>query len=154
MVQQTEKFSNLQDYFERAIPQIVIVMDESRGTVAWVPATNSNDPYVVTIDESNKVSHATKCTCNDHWYRKSYCRHMQAADLYFQNIAAIFAHTEEEEPEVEQPVEIDEPALEGIYLARLQQWTAYNAPKFAYGCCGHLVHIEDAGELCGPCRCK
>lgn len=24
----------------------------------------------------------------------------------------------------------------------------------AYGCCGHIVHLEDAGELCGPCRCK
>lgn len=24
----------------------------------------------------------------------------------------------------------------------------------AYGCCGHIVKLEDAGELCGPCRCK
>lgn len=177
MVQQTEKFSNLQAYFERAIPQIIIAVNHEGETVAWVPSTNSNDPYTVWIDESSKVSHAVKCSCNDHWYRKSYCRHMQAADLYFQRIASFFAHDEQAtEPEVEQPagVEVNALLLKNRELYRSGKWNESGQltpvsevmpneydilgptkkVSHAYGCCGNIVKVEDAGELCGPCRCK
>lgn len=150
MVQHTEKFDNLLAYFERAIPQIVITVNHKGETVAWVPSTSSNDPYTVWIDESSEVPHATKCSCNDHWYRKSYCKHIQCADLYYQRIAAIFAHDEPEkvaEPVVEQPEIVDEPALEGIYLARLQQWVAYNV-KPAKKNVEHADHCPHCGKLC------
>jgi hypothetical protein len=109
MVQQTEQMSNRLAYFEWAVPQIVIAANHQGETVAWVPSASSNDPYVVTIDESTKIPHATDCSCKDRYYRKNYCKHMQAADLFFQNIAAIFAHAEEEQ--IEQPEGIEVNAL-------------------------------------------
>jgi hypothetical protein len=161
MVQQTEKFSNLQSYFERAIDQIVIDVDfaeKSRGTIAIVPTSDGSDHYIVTVDENGDVPCAIDCTCNDHWYRKSYCKHMQVIDLYYQRIAAMFAHDEQEvvEPELT-PDEIAAIAEEANMwkLAEYRRHVAENA----YETLGTTKHVHCGGchQICGEGkgdRCK
>ncbi len=151
MVQQTEKMSNLLAYFERAIDQIVIDVDfaeKSRGTIAIVPASGGDDPYIVTVDESGDVPCAVNCTCNDRYYRKSYCKHMQIIDLYYQRIADIFAH---DEPVVTEPTP-DEIAAQHD-LSYIEAITA------AYEMIGAEKHVHCGGcrQICGEGkgdRCK
>lgn len=74
------------------------VCEDTFGTFAKVPSTSDhNCSYRVDIDESHGVPFAIRCTCTS---LKPECIHFQAVNLFYQQIAAIFA---KEEP-VKEPV--------------------------------------------------
>lgn len=68
------------------------VCEDTFGTFAKVPSTtDQNISYRVDIDESHGVPFATHCSCTS---SKPECIHYQAVDLFYQQIAAIFAKEE------------------------------------------------------------
>jgi hypothetical protein len=59
--------------------------------------------------------------------------------------------------ELEQAVAKAEKDLHEPYEVEAAMYEELGPTKdvsFAIGCCGHIVHPEDAGQLCGSCLCK
>lgn len=158
--------------------QVCYVPAMTRSGYQAYAAVNSTSTtgrrYLVFIDESGDIPVAERCNCA----ATVRCIHMDSVDLYYQRIAALFSHDEQEETaEPEQPagIEVNALLLKNRQLYRSGQWNengelipvsevmpneydilgpTKKVSHAAYGCCGHLVKFEDAGELCGACRCK
>jgi len=146
MVKQEEKKSK---YFASVLPRIRVKTHHNRRSgqcisFALVPSEKGNEQYAVGIDEHG---HAAWCDCKHHEIRGAYCKHMEAVDLYMQHLLYDV---------VADACQIVEQVWIDTCDTTSQIGSAYEqmAPTFAYGACGHLVHPQHVGELCGACLCK
>lgn len=124
------------------------------GLFSLVPSTtNRLDIYAVVIEDGRAV----RCTCKgckEHGY---YCIHMQATQFVLDAmIEDANSPTPDEEAAIAEERNMQKLALykESIAHNAYECLAPTKDVTHAYGCCGHIVKPQHAGELCGSCLCK